>query len=54
MTIDRRAFAYYNPETSLWTVNPGRYELLIGNSSDAISNRLTVNIPEAITWCDSE
>lgn len=54
MTIDRRAFAYYNPETSLWTVNPGRYELLIGNSSDAISNRLTVNIPEAIIWCDSE
>lgn len=54
MTIDRRAFAFYNPATSLWTVNPGRYELLIGNSSDSISTRLSVNVPAQITWSDSQ
>ena len=54
MTIDRKAFAYYNPETSLWTVNPGRYELLIGNSSDSLPNKLTITIPEQISWRDSE
>lgn len=54
MTVDRRAFAFYNPDTALWTVNPGRYELLIGNASDAISNRVTVNVPDTITWRDSE
>ncbi|MBD5200285.1 MAG: glycosyl hydrolase [Bacteroidales bacterium] len=54
MTIDRKAFAYYNPETSLWTVNPGRYELLIGNSSASLPNKLTITIPDQITWRDSE
>ncbi len=33
MTISKDAFAYYNADNSKWTVDPGKYEIMIGNSS---------------------
>ncbi len=33
MTISKDAFAYYNIDNSKWTVDPGKYEIMIGNSS---------------------
>ncbi len=54
LTFDRSAFAYYSPELKKWVVEPGKYEILIGNSSDNITSRLPVNIPSPISWSDSE
>ncbi len=54
LTFDRSAFAFYSPELKKWVVEPGRYEILIGNSSDNITSKLPVTIPSAISWSDSE
>ncbi|MDE6578592.1 MAG: glycoside hydrolase family 3 C-terminal domain-containing protein [Muribaculaceae bacterium] len=54
LRFDKRAFAFYDPSTRLWTVEPGRFEILIGTSSDKISSRIPIDIPTRITWKDSE
>ena len=54
LDFDRRSFAFYDPATHLWTVEPGRFEILIGTSSDKIIARVPVDIPVALTWPDSE
>ena len=33
ITLDRSAFAFFHPETKKWTVEPGRFEVLVGRSS---------------------
>lgn len=33
ITLDRNAFEYFNPETKKWSVEQGRYKILIGASS---------------------
>lgn len=40
LTLDKDALAFYDASDKMWTVEPGRFELLIGNSSDNISYRL--------------
>lgn len=41
-TLDRRAFAYYEPKISDWHAQSGAYEILIGKSSRDIVLRQTV------------
>ncbi len=53
LPLDKQAFAFYNPETKLWTVEPGKFEILVGTSSDNIVARLPVNISEPLAWSDS-
>jgi beta-glucosidase len=36
-TLDRRAFAWWNEKTGGWTVTPGRYALMVGDSSASLS-----------------
>ena len=43
-TLNKRSFAYYNTEISDWYVPSGRYEILIGASSNAISEKAGINI----------
>lgn len=52
--FDRSAFAFYNPDTKLWTVEPGDFEILLGTSSDKIFARVPVKVGAAQTWPDSE
>ncbi len=33
MSIRKDTFAYYNADNNKWTVDPGKYEIMIGNSS---------------------
>ncbi|MDE6632847.1 MAG: glycoside hydrolase family 3 C-terminal domain-containing protein [Muribaculaceae bacterium] len=40
LTLNKDAFAYYDATDKMWTVEPGKFELLIGNSSDKIAYRL--------------
>ena len=36
MTLNRRAFAYYDVKKHDWTVEPGDFEILVGSSSAKI------------------
>lgn len=36
VTLDERAFAYYNPDKKQWVVDPGKFEIMVGPSSDQI------------------
>jgi beta-glucosidase len=36
VNLDRRAFSYYDVNSKQWTVDPGEYDILVGQSSQAI------------------
>lgn len=40
--LDKDAFAFWNPENKEWSVNPGEFDILIGESSRAIDSKMTV------------
>ncbi len=42
LVLDKDAFAFYDAKDKMWTVEPGKFELFIGNSSDKIIYRLTL------------
>jgi beta-glucosidase len=44
LTLDARAFAFYDPYTKRWTVEPGEFEILVGSSSRDIRLRWTVKM----------
>jgi beta-glucosidase len=39
VTLDRRAFSYYDVDKKDWAADPGKFEILVGGSSDAIQLR---------------
>lgn len=51
ITLDRNAFAYYDSTTKLWTVEPGKFEILVGTSAASITARLPLTAP-AMSWED--
>jgi len=44
MTIDKDAFAYYSTAKKGWAVDPGKYEIMIGNSSRDIRLKDTITL----------
>ena len=38
------AFSYYNPESHAWTLEPGRFDILVGHSSTDIRKSVPVSI----------
>ena len=52
LTIDKNAFAFYNPADNMWTVEPGKFQLLIGNASDNIGYKLPVDVTKGLSWND--
>ena len=52
LTLDRNAFAFYNDKTKQWEVEPGKFEILVGNSSANLTSRHPLNIPTSLTWKD--
>ena len=52
LTVDRNAFAFYNPADGMWTVEPGRFQLLIGDASDNIAYKLPLDVTKALSWKD--
>ncbi len=43
LILDKDAFAFYDPADKMWTVEPGKFELLIGNASDKIDYRIPID-----------
>jgi beta-glucosidase len=37
LSLNRRAFSYYDAEAKDWRVDPGSFEVYVGDSSDAIA-----------------
>lgn len=54
MTLDRNAFAFFNPATSQWTVEPGKFEILVGTSAQNIAAKIPLSINQPHQWPDSE
>ena len=54
LSLDKSAFAFYDPSTAMWTVEPGKFEILVGNASDNITSTLPLNISAPMSWKDSE
>ncbi|MDE5996900.1 MAG: glycoside hydrolase family 3 C-terminal domain-containing protein, partial [Muribaculaceae bacterium] len=52
LTLDRNAFAFYNPVDKQWTLEPGKFQLLIGNASDNIGYKLPVDVTRSLSWND--
>lgn len=48
LTLDKEAFQYYDASDKMWTLEPGNFELLIGNSSDNITHTIPVNVTASI------
>ncbi len=44
ISLDAEAFSYYDTETHNWRMDPGKYEIMAGNSSDNILLHKTINI----------
>ena len=42
VTLDERAFSYYDVTTKQWRAEPGQYELLVGHSSAQVELRYTL------------
>jgi beta-glucosidase len=42
--LSRRDFAYYDVSVHDWVVNPGKFDLLVGGSSDALRMKLTIEV----------
>ncbi|MDE6072943.1 MAG: glycoside hydrolase family 3 C-terminal domain-containing protein [Muribaculaceae bacterium] len=51
--FDRSAFAFYDPATGLWTVEPGKFEILLGTSSYRIFARLPITVDTPQSWSDA-
>lgn len=43
--LDERAFAFWHPTERRWTVEPGRFDILVGPSSRHLPSRASVVIP---------
>jgi beta-glucosidase len=42
--LDRRSFAYWDVATHAWKVDPGRYEIAVGQSSRDIGGTASVDV----------
>lgn len=42
--LDRQAFAFWSTETHAWVTESGEFEILVGNSSQDIALRQTINL----------
>lgn len=53
LTLDREALAFYDPADKMWTVEPGKFRLLIGNASDNILATLPLEVTGSVMkWKD--
>jgi beta-glucosidase len=45
LLLERRSFAYFDPRTSQWKADPGRYEISVGASSRDLRMKKNLDIP---------
>ncbi len=46
VSLDRRAFSYYDVNAKSWTVTPGKFDILVGSSSEKIELKATTTYGE--------
>jgi beta-glucosidase len=44
VTMNQRAFQYYNPDRKQWVLEPGKFEILVGSASDNIKLKQQVEL----------
>lgn len=54
LTLDKSAFAFYDPADRQWTIEPGKFEILIGTSSGNIVKKIPGTIETGRKWLDSD
>ncbi len=47
VTLDRRAFSYYDAATKQWRADPGEFNVLVGRSSQDIELHGSVTLDES-------
>lgn len=52
LELGKEAFAFYDSSDKMWTIEPGKFQLLIGNASDRISYKLPMEVSKEFKWHD--
>lgn len=53
LNLDKESFAFYDPTDKMWTVEPGKFQLLIGNASDNITQKMPIEVTaKDLRWHD--
>ena len=47
VALDGRSFAYYDTDGKSWRVDPGKFSILVGNSSEDVPLDATIDISES-------
>lgn len=45
--LDSRAFAYYDVEAKKWSIAPGKFSVLVGDSSASLDLKGTVDVSQS-------
>ncbi|HWZ49836.1 MAG TPA: glycoside hydrolase family 3 C-terminal domain-containing protein [Granulicella sp.] len=48
MKLDRRSFSYFDVKSGAWHADAGAYELMLGDSSEAIQQKITVQLAKPL------
>ena len=54
LDLDPRSFSYFDVKTSAWQADAGTYDLMLGDSSQDIQQKSTLQLPKPITTSVSE
>jgi beta-glucosidase len=54
MDLNPRSFSYFDVKSSAWQADAGAYELMLGDSSQDIQQKITLQLPKLLTTSVSE
>jgi beta-glucosidase len=54
MDLNPRSFSYFDVKSSTWQADAGAYELMLGDSSQDIQQKITLQLPKLLTTSVSE
>ncbi len=54
LTLNPRSFSYFDVKRSAWQADAGTYQLMLGDSSADIQQKISITLPKAITTSVSE
>ena len=54
LDLDPRSFSYFDVKSAAWQADAGTYTLMLGDSSEDIQQRITVQLPKPLTTSVSE
>jgi len=54
LNLNPRSFSYFDVKSSNWQANAGTYNLLLGDSSQNIQQKTTIQLPKALTTSISQ